>query len=390
MGRVVKLVSVTDANNNKFYLMEEVENELHVTWGRVGAGGCKTVYSISDWDKKYKEKIRKGDEDVTELISVAKAEANTDIDITNTTIKELVKFLQDAAKATVKANYTIAVADVTQKQLEAAQNLVDELVSLAKEPIDVQLVNSKLLQLYKTIPRKMSDTKNYLLQAPNLDFLKKLIENEQSLLDTLSGQVSSSAISSRTDKLSLDSYGIQIEVASDEDRNRIAEETDFRVSNQKIFKVTNNKTQARFDSTKTKLFFHGSRNENWWNILQTGLQIKPANVVITGKMFGQGTYFASRCAKSIGYTSLRGTRWANGNSSKAYLAIFEVNLGKVWPVMGSSGRWESWMGSLTYDKVKSKGYDSVYAKGGADLINDEYVIYEEFRCTIKYLIELKG
>jgi len=30
----------------------------------------------------------------------------------------------------------------------------------------------------------------------------------------------------------------------------------------------------------------------------------------------------------------------------------------------------------------------VFAKGGADLRNDEYIVYENNRCTIKYLIEL--
>lgn len=48
------------------------------------------------------------------------------------------------------------------------------------------------------------------------------------------------------------------------------------------------------------------------------------------------------------------------------------------------------MGSLDLKKVKSKGFDSVYAKGGADLINDEFIVYEEERCTIKYLIEIKN
>ena len=59
MNKTVKLVNVSDQNNNKFYLMEEINNELHVTWGRVGSAGCKTTYPISDWNKKYSEKIKK-------------------------------------------------------------------------------------------------------------------------------------------------------------------------------------------------------------------------------------------------------------------------------------------------------------------------------------------
>ena len=34
------------------------------------------------------------------------------------------------------------------------------------------------------------------------------------------------------------------------------------------------------------------------------------------------------------------------------------------------------------------GYDSVYAQGGADLRNDEFIIYEAEKCTVKYLVEI--
>jgi len=39
------------------------------------------------------------------------------------------------------------------------------------------------------------------------------------------------------------------------------------------------------------MFFHGSRNENWWNIIKNGLQLNP-NAKITGKMLGHGIYLA--------------------------------------------------------------------------------------------------
>jgi len=39
-----------------------------------------------------------------------------------------------------------------------------------------------------------------------------------------------------------------------------------------------------------RLFWHGSRNENWWSIINTGLVLRPTNAVITGKMFGYGIY----------------------------------------------------------------------------------------------------
>ena len=65
--------------------------------------------------------------------------------------------------------------------------------------------------------------------------------------------------------------------------------------------------------------YHGSRNENWWNILIQGLSLRPKkSVVRTGAMFGHGLYFAPRAKKSIGYTSLNGSYWAGGSSSTGF------------------------------------------------------------------------
>lgn len=38
--------------------------------------------------------------------------------------------------------------------------------------------------------------------------------------------------------------------------------------------------------------------------------------------------------------------------------------------------------------VKENGYDSVFAKGGADLRNNEYIVYRPEQCTVSHLIEI--
>ena len=67
-----------------------------------------------------------------------------------------------------------------------------------------------------------------------------------------------------------------------------------------------------------KFLWHGSKNENWLNILGTGLKLNP-NATITGKMFGKGIYFAPSATKSAGYTSMTGSYWANGRSNRAFM-----------------------------------------------------------------------
>ena len=67
---MIKLICVTENNNNKFYYMEDLNNgSFKVTYGRVGATETVITYPISLWDKKYNEKIKKGYIDVSEKIS---------------------------------------------------------------------------------------------------------------------------------------------------------------------------------------------------------------------------------------------------------------------------------------------------------------------------------
>jgi len=169
-------------------------------------------------------------------------------------------------------------------------------------------------------------------------------------------------------------------------------------SNSKNFKraytVVNIRTQRDFDQhiaqtkqKKVELFWHGSRNENWLSIMKTGLVLRPANAIITGKMFGYGLYFADRFQKSLNYTSFHGSYWTNGSSNKGFLALYDVHVGKQLKIKNH----QSWCYELNRDELKKRGkdYDSLFAKGGADLLNNEYIIYNHSQCTIRYLIEVQ-
>lgn len=55
----VYLLMVTRNNNNKYYKMIPHGDIFEVEYGRVGATCQHASYSMSQWDKKYKEKIKK-------------------------------------------------------------------------------------------------------------------------------------------------------------------------------------------------------------------------------------------------------------------------------------------------------------------------------------------
>ena len=101
-------------------------------------------------------------------------------------------------------------------------------------------------------------------------------------------------------------------------------------------------------------------------------------------MFGDGIYGANKAQKSIGYTSYRGSYWASGNSSNAYLAVFDFHVGNQKHITNHT--YDCY--SLNKSKLERDGFDSVYAHGGADLRNDEFIVYDAHQVTIKYLVEI--
>ena len=383
---MIKLICVTPDNHNKFYYMEDLNNgTFKVTYGRVGNSERIVTYPISQWDTKYKEKIKKGYIDVTEKITAIKK--SNELDIADEEVKSLIKYLMECARTSIKRDYSISAEAVTQAQLDEAQSIIDNIYQ-NKDNYSLYNINDKLKQLYTIIPRKMSDTRAFFLNSLNIPYLIELLQSEQSKLDTLKTQVSIE--NTENEKITLESLGFSCEIASNEDKEFIKNSTDFRLTNHKVFKIINNETEKIFNPNhvKTKLLIHGSRNENYLSIIQNGLKIKPKGVQTTGSMFGPGIYFANKSKKSIGYTSLRGSYWSGGSSNKAYLALFEVATGHEWRIFDNGQTWSNWMSRIDEKQVKSKGCDSVFARGGVDLRNDEYMVYNSNQCTIRYLIEL--
>lgn len=422
--RYAKLIHVsvdngkTD-NSNKVYIMEELsDGRIKCDYGRVGKSLTTEYKSSSKWASVYKQKTgkSKGYTDVTELLAEpVKAQATAKDDkveaIEDSIVRKLIEDLMSFANKSIQKNYKVTQEAVSEQQVDAAQAVIDEISALIKVGVDIKHVNSMLLKLYTIIPRKMDNVKNHLFSEikdnSTLELAQRLLDQEQSALDTMSGQVQlikqqreaaekaaeDKAKGKKTKKTVLDQMGVTVEVETDKEMLDLITKLLGSNANQakKIFKVKNLKTQSKYDAhlskaevKKKRLYFHGSRNENWFNILQSGLLIRPSGAVHTGSMFGDGIYFADKAQKSIGYTSLRGSYWAHGGDNKAYLALYEVHLGKQKEILHHS----SSCYSLSEKVLKKEGYDSVFAKGGADLRNNEYIIYNPAQCTVSHLIEI--
>lgn len=399
------LVMVTaSANNNKYYKQIPQGDFWIAEYGRVGSSPQKRKYSMSQWESKYKEKLRKGYVDqselVEDLITIKKVKnQNSEYkEIENKAIAEIVNRLQLMAKKAISENYNISSNKVTQAMVNEAQNVLTELLHIS----DLTQFNNKLLELFTVIPRKMGNVSSYLANSEK-DY-SQIIQTEQDLLDVMKGQVVQKQIEDDNNKddsiekkpiTILEAMGLQFEECDDNDIKKI--KSILGSCSDKFYqawRVTNNRTQQKFNNyikkeniTNRKLLWHGSRNENWWSIINNGLALKPTSAVITGKMFGYGIYYAPKARKSLGYTSISGSYWARGNSNSAFMALMDVAYGQPYNVYSFDSKYYN----FNYDKLQEscKGANCLHAHEGKMLRNDEIIVYKEEQCTIKYLVELR-
>lgn len=392
-------VDATD-NHNKFYNMYPQGNSFTVKYGRVGGKENICSYPMNEWNKKLNEKLKKGYTNVssTRQAVISATQTTQFKPIEDSKVNEIVTELIKMAKSAIERNYTINASDVTEEMVDNAQSIINELLTVN----DVWLFNQKLEKLFSVLPRKMKNVSDYLVSDASK--FATTIQREQSVLDVMRGQIKTvddfkaEQDNSQTDILTAN--GLKMSVCTDDEVKEIIGlmgESKHHFS--RAWRVTNEKTQKKFDEfvennniKDIRCYFHGSRNENFWSILKSGLVLRPTNAVITGKLFGFGLYMASRCKKSMGYTSLHGSYWASGSSNKGYLAIFEVAYGKPYHVYTDARGY----GSFTYEKLQSvcKGANCLHAHRGANmgyspLQNDEIVFYKEEQTTIKYLVEIK-
>lgn len=149
----------------------------------------------------------------------------------------------------------------------------------------------------------------------------------------------------------------------------------------RIFKIKIPKERERYKSKGEpkggiKEAYHGSSNSNIYSILSSGLVVPPVNAAhVCGRNFGPGGYFALNSSKSLNYS----IGFWGGRKSKydnCFLFLANVALGKYYE---------------TYYGMPSgtpSGYDSIWARKGKDLYNDEIITPYLENQTLTYLVEM--
>jgi poly [ADP-ribose] polymerase len=178
-----------------------------------------------------------------------------------------------------------------------------------------------------------------------------------------------------------------------------------------VFEVEQENKVDKFTKYSSKigndtLLFHGSAICNWLSILLKDLMVNPQsvnkNVVITGRMFGDGLYTANCCTKSFSYCR------TETSNNIGCLGLLRVPLGSIAKRKNADYY-------VTPDSLKREKCDSIqgigrYTPGSFKTINnikipcgkliesnqpnsllyDEHIVYNSDQQLIKYLILVKN
>lgn len=409
----VYLVMVNpEYNNYKFYKLEDAGDQVLATYGRIGASsnemfGERThYYPKRMYYVKLMEKLAKGYKDMSDVYintnvlcetSEAKETSENSTKPSKPSPAEtLYNLLIKYAKSTVKETCISSV--VTEKMVTTAKELLQALYSIDTDGIEdpevavekTEEFNNILLQLLCVSPRRVSNVEDLLASSPD-DFVE-ILSREDNLLNAMSVLVQH-PVNNTKGSLSLndfEKYKIKVHYATDKQKEEVLRHLNDslkpRVKN--IYRIIHPEHKARFNQylkdnniKKVKQLWHGSRNENWLSIINNGLLLN-LNAVITGKMFGNGVYFAPSAQKSWGYTSAYNSYWARGSSDTCFMGLYAVAYGTPLNVYGAY--------HYTQDMLKRNNANCVHAHAGAQLRNDEIIFYDESAMLLNYIVEFSA
>ena len=409
----VYLVMVNpEYNNYKFYKLEDAGDQVLATYGRIGASsnemfGERThYYPKRMYYVKLMEKLAKGYKDMSDVYintnvlcetSEAKETSENSTKPSKPSPAEtLYNLLIKYAKSTVKETCISSV--VTEKMVTTAKELLQALYSINTDGIEdpevavkkTEEFNNILLQLLCVSPRRVSNVEDLLASSPD-DFVE-ILSREDNLLNAMSVLVQH-PVNNTKSSLPLndfEKYKIKVHYATDKQKEEVLRHLNDslkpRVKN--IYRIIHPEHKARFNQylkdnniKKVKQLWHGSRNENWLSIINNGLLLNP-NAVITGKMFGNGVYFAPSAQKSWGYTSAYNSYWARGSSDTCFMGLYAVAYGTPLNVYGAY--------HYTQDMLKRNNANCVHAHAGAQLRNDEIIFYDESAMLLNYIVEFSA
>ena len=420
-----------DTNNNKVWQYTLYDDGTALTeWGRVGKGLQHKNVSEQAALKKMREKTNLGnkpDKRYTEVSTVDAVESAGTSSIVSTELKLIVK-KQITAKDPVVAKLVEFLVKVNAHQIyktSGGKITYDATNATFKTPLGVvipdQVDEARVLLTsladmvvnrgWET-PQFYTDLESYLRLIPHDVGMRKInpqellpnvlaVQRENDLLDGLA--TSFTEVQEATKKngdeekkvkkpaaprlfdVSLDIIGEKKQIDRIRKKYRDTKKgmhASSRFDVQVVYAVEIAAMKKAFEDRGKKIgkiqeLWHGTKASNLLSIFKSGMYIPPTSSPhVTGRMFGNGVYFANSSTKALNYAT---NYWSGGggNTSRTFMFLADVALGKHYVPRGGWG-----------ENLPKAGHDSTWAKASqSGVMNDEIIVYKTCQCNLVYLVE---
>lgn len=441
---VLHCANVT-GNNNKFYCIEIQRNpktdnfRLFTHYGRLETSDiyeireedkdgnsldeerCKKEFDKLVRQKQRGKKVTRGDETIRETytlvdvlaptvgssnirsaseISVRRAAPVVNTDNRDPESSRIIRLMVSENIHNITRNTTMkftsrgfetSLGPVTEPHIDKAQVALDDIrdqlnghKKLNPKKVEVKDANSEYFSL---IPRRFG----YRITAYDMILTPDKLAEEYDLLDNLRTAVRAglNANENNDNRVSIDLNRLS---HVSKDFNRFVDKfettkhgnhtncTGYHVKN--VYTLDIPDVSKRYKPVAKKLgniheLFHGTKTANMLSISLNGLIIPPTGAAhVTGRMFGNGVYGASCSTKALNY-AVGFWGGVSNKSNTAFVLIVNFAMGKEY--VATSSRYSG----------APKGYDSVWAKAGHALLNDEFIVYKLNQATITHVLELE-
>lgn len=411
------------ANSNKFWEVTIDESgKVSSRNGRVGSKGQTRALGMGEalFNRKIREKERKGYRQVdivgaapaagpnnAELQTAAEEQIGQGNPVVTDLVRELARINRHQILAASGGQMDLDLSTgiistplgvVTGQNLDRARKLLQQVEPyVAKENFDTPKYIEALEEYLMLVPQKVGSRsgwhRDFITDLSGLTEQGQLLDQLESSIEIAEKRVRDAAAGPRAPMEKI--FDVSMSISEDPDlRKRVLElyeagksrmHAAHRLKPARIFEISLGDMDRAYAEDGAKIggemeLWHGTRAHNLLSILKGGLIIPKANgsIHVTGRMFGNGLYFSDQSTKSLNYAY---GYWDGGaRDNRCYMFLADVAMGKPWhPTRTGSG-------------VKPpEGYDSVYARGGQDRVqNNEMIVYRTSQARLKYLVEFEA
>jgi poly [ADP-ribose] polymerase len=413
IDQVVLNCTNIQGNNNKFYSMELQKSNgdyrIYTHYGRVGDCGVKEgryviksevkpkkkqtldeaakQAALNEYQKILKSKQKKGYH-VVEIEAADVGSAKAKVKTTSVKcsslderVQSLVEQIYNEASASLTSAIRTPLGALSLSQIEKGYDKLEQIRKAIKSRRRKKLAELTS-EFYSLIPQRFSgriDPDEAIIntndKADRREELLQLMKDVYNVKDELESGIVKKYRAINAEIRPIDPSDSEYQRLEKKVRKTQSPYHNVNLHINRIYKIGLNTTKGRFNPRRlqTMELFHGSANKNILGIMQRGLLIAPPCANFTGAAFGRGIYFARHSTKSSQYS----TKFYRNNFSNGFLFIADVAVGKMEKVryytFNSNGA--------------SRGYDSVMGVAGADLIHDEFIVYNVNQAELRYLID---